>query len=350
MDKAVVFGVGGQDGSFLAEALLRKGYRVYGARRRSGPGNCPRLQPWVLESKEFSLHTCDITDIMAVYRLLQEAQPDYIYNLAAQSHVGTSFNECLSAIDVTFKGCANILEAYRAVCPKARFYQASSSEMFGNSFDLDLSTNETYQDEKTRFNPCSPYAVNKLAAHNLVSVFRKSYNCWACSGILFNHESERRGYEFVTRKITRYAGHLYNYLHDRTGRFPRPEKLRLGNIEAHRDWGYAPEYVKAMILMMEREGDPMDFVVATGKSSTIREFLHRVFLNVGADYREWVITDDAQFNRPNDVVYLRGRSDLIKKELGWFPKRDMCDIADIMFQKDCEDILTKGPDSAIQTY
>ncbi len=348
MDDFVVFGVGGQDGSFLAEELLQRGKRVYGVRRRSSSGNTDRLQPWVCEHPKFSLHTCDITDIMAVYRLLEDIEPDCIFNLAAQSHVGTSFNECLSAIDVTFKGCANILECVRELCPYARFYQASSSEMFGNSFSYDNS-GQRYQNEYTPFKPCSPYAVNKLAAHNLVAVYRESYGCWASSGILFNHESERRGREFVTRKITRYLGHLHNHLRGGDSRFGPMPKLRLGNIDSCRDWGYAPEYVTAMVMMMTHNNDPKDYVVSTGQTFTIREFLDQAFKLADLNYQDWVVTDDAEFNRPNDVVYLKGDSSLIRQELGWKPNYTMQRIAEVMFEKDYLDLKKNGPDSAPKT-
>lgn len=339
--RAIIYGVAGQDGSYLAELLLKLGYTVLGAKRRSSEGGTSKLKPEVFDNPNFKIVNSDVTDLGSVIRVVQLFKPDYIYNLAAQSHVGNSFRESLSSVDVTLKGCVNILEAVKLIAPECRVYQASSSEMFGNSYDTNH-VGVKYQNEQTKMSPCSPYAVAKLASHNFVSVYRQSYGIWASSGILFNHESERRGIEFVTRKITRYVGHLSNHLGG-CSRFRRPERLRLGDITSERDWGYAPEYVQAMVLMMQA-AKPDDYVIATGKTSTIEHFVELCFAIIGQDYRDHIVIDD-EFKRPNDVKYLLGDASKANKELGWQPKYTVGDIAARMVNADIADLWNRGPDN-----
>lgn len=339
--RAIIYGVAGQDGSYLAELLLKLGYTVLGAKRRSSEGGTSKLRPEVFDNPNFKIVNSDVTDLGSVIRVVQLFKPDYIYNLAAQSHVGNSFNESLSSVDVTLKGCVNILEAVKLVAPNCKVYQASSSEMFGNSYDINP-FGVKYQNEQTKMSPCSPYAVAKLASHNFLSVYRSSFNIWACSGILFNHESERRGIEFVTRKVTRYVGHLANHLNG-CSRFRRPERLRLGDITSERDWGYAPEYVEAMVLMMQAD-TPDDYVIATGVTTPIEKFVERCFSMIGENYKEHVIIDE-QFKRPNDVKYLLGDASKAKAALGWKPKCTMDNIAVKMVNADIADLWNRGPDN-----
>lgn len=349
MRKALIFGVAGQDGSFLAEQLLNKDYKVYGTKRRSSNNfGRSRLTKETLSNPNFNLVTNDITDSHAVFSIIRDIAPDYIYNLAAQSHVGTSFLEASSSIDVTMKGCLNILEAVRMTGGTSRVYQASSSEMFGNS-------GEKIQDETTPFKPCSPYAIAKVGAHNLVDMYRRAYGIHACSGILFNHESERRGFEFVTRKITRYLAHLYYHLTN-DSRFCSIDKLRLGNINSVRDWGYAPDYTEAMQLILEAKC-PKDYVVATGVTNSITNFLLFAVTqicilsrcDIGGDdiYHNYIeISED--YKRPCDVVYLKGNSSKISTELGWYPKHGFFDIIRIMLSHDIKELGEYGPDAIQQ--
>ena len=235
MKTAIIYGVTGQDGSYLSEFLLSKGYTIYGVTRRSSVDNTSRIAH-LLNKTDFNLVQGDVTDYSSIDRLLNEVQPDEVYNLAAQSNVGTSFNQPLLTWNVTGQGCLNILEVIRQMGNRPRFYQASSSEMFGDQYNLD-NNREKYQDERTTFNPQSPYAIAKLAGHSAVSLYRRSYDLFACGGILFNHESERRGERFVTRKISRYVAELY--WATQTGR--SIPKLKLGNLAAKRDWGHAED-------------------------------------------------------------------------------------------------------------
>jgi GDPmannose 4,6-dehydratase len=268
--KAIIYGVTGQDGSYLSELLLSKEYTVYGITRRTSVDNTLRINH-LSNKNNFNLLQGDVTDPSSIYRLLNEVQPDEVYNLAAQSHVGTSFEQPLLTWSVTGQGCLNILEVIRQMGNRPRFYQASSSEMFGDQYNLD-NNREKYQDERTKFAPQSPYAIAKLAAHSAVSLYRRSYNLFACGGILFNHESERRGERFVTRKISRYVADLY--WATQTGR--SIPKLKLGNLAARRDWGHAEDYVEAMWMMLQQD-EPMDFVIATGETYSVEDYLKEAF-------------------------------------------------------------------------
>ena len=331
MKRAIIYGVTGQDGSYLSEFLLNKGYKVYGVTRRSSVDNTARLHI-SLTNKRFELVQGDVTDMSSIYRLLSNVQPHEVYNLAAQSHVGTSFEQPTNTWNVVAQGCMNILEAIRSMSRRPRFYQASSSEMFGDSFECDDSDClEAYQDEYTVFNPQSPYAVAKLAAHQATTLYRNSYDIFACSGILFNHESERRGENFVTRKVTKYIAKLHQAL-DEGGDIPI---LSLGNLNVERDWGYAPEYVEAMWLMLQQE-NPDDFVISTGETWTIEDFVIEAFRCIDIyEYKDYVKIDE-KLRRPSEVYYLRGKSDKAKELLGWSPKVSFEQLVKIMVDHDIQ--------------
>ena len=329
MKKAIIYGVTGQDGSYLSELLLSKQYTVYGVARRSSLPNTTRVNH-LLTQKQFHVVQGDVTDPSSIYRLLNEVQPDEVYNLAAQSHVGTSFGQPQLTWSVTGQGCLNILEVIRQMANRPRFYQASSSEMFGDQYNLD-NNREKYQDEKTLFKPQSPYAIAKLAAHHSVRLYRDSYDIFACGGILFNHESERRGERFVTRKISRYVADLY--WATQTGR--SIPKLKLGNLAAKRDWGHAKDYVKAMWLMLQYE-EPMDFVIATGKTYSVEDCVKQAFqcININ-EYTNYVEIDPA-LKRPSEVPYLRGLANKDKRRLDWEPEIDFEGLVNRMVQHDIQ--------------
>ena len=345
--KAVIFGISGQDGSYLAEFLLKKDYDVVGVLRRSSSPNTVRIDHLVSNNR-LTLLEGDITDLSSVYSILEVHNPSEVYNLAAQSHVGTSFTQPLFTWDVTAKGCLNILEAIIRVDGGIKFYQASSSEMFGDTYSEHYNKGK-FQNEETSFNPQSPYAIAKLAAHEATELYRKIHGLHASCGILFNHESERRGENFVTKKITSYVANLYRFLssfsdsedvvdHSDThilvgGRtFP---KLGLGNLGACRDWGYAKDYVEAMWLMLQQE-DPDTYVVATGETHTVKEFLVEAFKTIGInDYQIFVTADLSQF-RPSEVPYLKGDPSKAKERLGWEPKTSFQELVNIMVKYDLE--------------
>src|SRR5918996_655702 len=303
MKKALITGITGQDGSYLAELLLSKGYEVHGIIRRASTFNTERIDhlyqdPHINGVKLF-LHYGDIADSTNLIKLLYRIQPDEIYHLAAQSHVRVSFDIPEYTGDVTGIGTIRILEAIRETGLKTQFYQASSSEMFGNAQEIP-------QRETTPFYPRSPYGVAKVYAYWITVNYRESYGMFACNGILFNHESPRRGETFVTRKITRAVGRIKAGLQ---------KKVYLGNLEARRDWGHARDYVEAMWRMLQQEG-PRDYVVATGVSPSVREFAERAFGRVGLDYREHVEIDPRYF-RPAEVNDLRGDAAETREALGW---------------------------------
>ena len=304
---ALITGVNGQDGSYLAELLISRGYRVVGLHRRSSTNTSQRLGG-LIDHEAFILKEFDITDAGSCSILLKEYEPDYVYNLAAQSHVFSSFSQPVSTFETNTVGVINLLESIRAICPSSKFYQASTSEMFGANYNESVEHGK-YQDENTPFLPQSPYAVAKLASHRMVQIYRESYGLVACSGILFNHESPRRGENFVTRKITKYIGDLVN------GHNPQKHKLKLGNIYASRDWGYAGDYVEAMALMMESES-PEDYVIATGLCYTVEHFLQRAFEVADLDYKDHVSIDPSLY-RPSEVGYLKGISTKAQDQLGW---------------------------------
>ena len=302
--KAIIFGITGQDGSHLADLLLGKGYQVVGVCRRSSTDNTQRISH-ILKNEKLQLIQGDITDAHSINKILKEhADVDEIYNLAAQSHVAVSFKQPALTWDITGKGCLNILESIVSnELLGVRFYQASSSEMFGRNYDTrDCLTTvaEKYQDEETKFMPQSPYAIAKCAAHHLTRLFREGYGLHSSAGILFNHEGPRRGETFVTRKITKWIGDFV-----KSGRDPEFPKLRLGNLEAFRDWGYAGDYVEAMWMMLQQDC-PEDYVICTGETHTIREFLDVAFKHVDIDDWSEYVVQDPEFYRPAEVDYLRG--------------------------------------------
>jgi GDPmannose 4,6-dehydratase len=311
---ALITGINGMDGSHLADFLLEKGYKVYGVERRSSSKN--RTNTEHLEGRVTFLQG-DLTDQNSLLRCLKESNPDEVYNLAAQSFVGESWNTPEHTSEVTGLGVLRILEAIREYNPQIRFYQASSSEMFGRMV-------ENPATENTPFYPRSPYGVAKLYGHWITKNYRESYNMFACSGILFNHESERRGIEFVTRKISDGVARIHLGLADH---------ISLGNLDAKRDWGYAPDYIEAMWLMLQQD-TPDDYVIATGDTRSIREFLDEAFKYVGITNWESYIKIDQRFMRPAEVDVLRGNFKKAQDELGWVPKTNFTDLVKVMVQND----------------
>jgi GDPmannose 4,6-dehydratase len=321
--KALITGITGQDGSYLAEFLLEKGYQVYGMVRRSSSINTQRIEQ-VCPVTHTSTHDRlkllygDLGDASSVNHLVKTLRPDEIYNLAAQSHVKISFDVPEYTADVTGLGALRILEAIRESGVHSRFYQASSSELYGR-------VEKTPQDETTPFQPVSPYAVAKLFAYWTTVNYRESYGIFACNGILFNHESERRGENFVTRKITRAVARIKKGFQD---------KLFLGNLDARRDWGYAKDYVEAMWLMLQ-EKKPEDFVIATGQTHTVREFVNEAFGHAGLDPKKYVRVD-TKYLRPIEVNHLRGNYGKARKKLGWKPKTGFKELVRLMVDADME--------------
>jgi len=321
---ALVTGVTGQDGAYLADLLLKKGYRVIGLKRRTSLINTDRIDH-IFESTEdimnFDLVYGNVIDAGNIYRTLQDYQPDEIYNLAAQSHVRVSFDTPEETAKIVAMGTLRLLEAVRNVCPHVKFYQASSSEMFGD--------NPVHpQNELTRLMPASPYACAKVFAHNLVRNYRESYGLHASSGILFNHESPRRGETFVTRKITTAAARI---------KMGQQDKLYLGNLDAKRDWGFAGDYVEAMWLMLQQD-EPDDYVIATGETHTVREFLQEVFDHADLSIEEHVEIDERLF-RPHEVPLLLGDPSKAQKKLGWQPKVKFKELARMMYDEDLQELI-----------
>ncbi len=302
MQRALISGVTGQDGSYLAEFLLQKGYEVHGIKRRASSFNTGRVDPIYADLHEhgnrFFLHFADLADSSSLSRLLYDSRPEEVYNLAAQSHVRVSFDIPEYTSDITATGALRLLESIRQTGVRTRFYQASSSEMFGSS--------PPPQSERTPFYPRSPYACAKLFAHSITVNYRESYGMFAASGILFNHESPRRGETFVTRKIVRAVAHI---------KLGLQTKLYLGNLDARRDWGYAPEYVEAMWLVLQQE-DAGDFVIGTGDTHSVREFAEEAFSHVGLDWREYVEIDP-RYLRPAEVDALQADPSKARALLGW---------------------------------
>mgnify|MGYP002622898964 CR=1 FL=1 len=310
---ALITGITGQDGSYLAEFLLEKGYAVHGIVRRSSTSNFERIESF---RDSISLHQADLLDQLSLVRVLEQTEPTEIYNLAAQSFVATSWEQPLLTGDVTALGVTRMLEAIRLVNPKVRFYQASSSEMFGR-------VQEEPQSERTPFWPRSPYGVAKTYGHWITVNYRESFGLFACSGILFNHESPRRGKEFVTRKVTDAAARI------KLGIQPM---LQLGNLDAMRDWGFAGDYVEAMWLMLQQD-EPEDYVVATGIKHSVRELVLLAFEHVGLDPTEHVEIDPALL-RPAEVNTLCGDSSKARARLGWQPKVDFAGLVGMMVDAD----------------
>jgi GDPmannose 4,6-dehydratase len=319
---ALITGITGQDGSYLAELLLSKEYRVYGIIRRSSSFNTTRIDHIYQDPHDSNTHLMlvygDLNDASSLNKILRDVQPDEIYNLGAQSHVRVSFDVPEYTGEITALGTVRLLEAVRDAGIKTKFYQASSSEMFGL-------VQETPQKETTPFYPRSPYACAKAYAFNVVRNYREAYGLFACNGILFNHESPRRGETFVSRKITRAATRIKVGLQD---------KLYLGNLEARRDWGYAPEYVEAMWLMLQHER-PDDYVIATGENHSVKEFVEEAFGFLGIDWEKHIEIDPRYF-RPSEVDLLQGDFSKAKKELGWKPKHQFKDLVRIMIEADLE--------------
>jgi len=313
--KALITGITGQDGSYLAEFLLEKGYQVFGMIRRSSYEKLDRIAHI---EKEIELIQGDLLDQNSLHNAIALVQPDEVYNLAAMSFVPTSWNQPVLTGEFTALGVTRLLEAIRQLKPDTKFYQASSSEMFGK-------TRESPQNENTPFYPRSPYGVAKVYAHFITVNYRESYNLFACSGILFNHESPRRGLEFVSRKIT------YGAVCIKLG---LAEELRLGNLKARRDWGYAGDYVKAMWLMLQQE-KPDDYVIATGKSHSVEEFVELAFSYLNLDWREYVKIDPKLF-RPAEVDHLVGDASKARKILGWEPSVKFPELVKMMVDADLE--------------
>ena len=325
---AIITGATGQDGSYLSELLLDKGYTVVGLRRRSSSEKGLERIQHLLNNDNFKLVEADITDSGCVNNLIRDYLPHEVYNLAAQSHVGTSFKQPLYTTQVNIEGPLNFLEAIRLLSPSTKFYQASTSEMFGKNFELMGDTK--YQKETTPFVPQSPYAVAKLAAHEMVRIYRDSYGLFACCGILFNHESERRGENFVTRKITKWIGEFVASGQDED--FPA---LRLGNLDAHRDWGHAQDYVEAMYMMLQQE-EPEDYVIATSETHSVREFLTEAFNEIGIPDFEPYVVIDPEFYRPCEVDWLLGHTGKARQQLGWRPQVSFQDLVQRMVRSDID--------------
>jgi GDPmannose 4,6-dehydratase len=312
---ALITGITGQDGSYLAEFLLEKGYRVYGLIRRLSTPNLSRILKIV---NRVTLVEGDLSDQVSLDVALQSIQPDEIYNLAAQSFVATSWKQPTCTTDITGLGAIRVFEAARRVCPQVKIYQASSSEMFGEA-------KESPQNEKTPFNPKSPYACAKVYAHQMGMNYREGYGTFICCGIGFNHESPRRGLEFVTRKITYGMARIYHGY---------DKELRLGNLDAKRDWGYAGDYVEAMWLMLQQD-KPDDYVIATGENHSIREFASLAAGELGLDWEDYVVVDE-RFYRPIDVETLCGDTTKAREKLGWKPKVTFRELVSMMSRADLE--------------
>jgi GDPmannose 4,6-dehydratase len=344
MKKALITGITGQDGSYLAELLLQKGYQVHGIKRRSSSFNTGRVDHIYQDkhqynSRDFIMHYGDMTDSTNLIRIVQEVQPDEVYNLAAQSHVAVSFETPEYTANADAVGTLRLLEAIRilGLAEKTKFYQASTSELYGK-------VQEVPQKETTPFYPRSPYAAAKIYAYWITVNYREAYNMFACNGVLFNHESERRGETFVTRKITRAVARIKNGLQ---------ENIYLGNLDSKRDWGYAKEYVYAMWLMLQQE-KPQDFVIATGQTHTVREFVEVAFKQIDVDI-EWrgegieekgfdkntgktLVCIDPRYFRPTEVELLIGDPKKAEKELGWKAKTKFEDLVKLMVEADCKQV------------
>lgn len=316
MKKALITGITGQDGAYLAKLLLDKGYKVYGLLARRATATTWRLKYLDILAK-VKLIEGDLADVTSIIRAVEEAQPDEFYNLGAQSFVGTSWRQPQLTAQATGIGALNCLEAIRIVNPKIKFYQASTSEMFGGIPEYPI------QSESTPFHPRSPYGVAKLYAHWITINYRESFDIFGCCGILFNHESPLRGIEFVTRKVTDAAARI---------KLGVQKELRLGNIDAKRDWGFAGDYVKAMYLMMQQE-KPDVYVVATGRTTTVRDMCKIAFDHVGLDYEKYVVIDP-EFYRPAEVDLLLGDPTKAKEKLGWQAETSLEELINMMVDAD----------------
>ena len=319
--KAIITGITGQDGSYLSELLIDKGYEVHGTVRRSSSINTKRIEDLISKhgsTNKLILHYSDLLDSSSLNTLVQTINPDEIYNLAAQSHVMVSFKNPMFTTQTGTIGSLSLLEAIRYSDKTIKFYQASSSEMYGGKAREPLN-------EDSRFDPRSPYAASKVFAHNMTKMYRDSYDLFCVNGILFNHESPKRGETFVTRKITKALGRIHLGIQ---------EKLTLGNLDASRDWGYAGDYVEGMWKMMQHE-TPDDWVLATGTTHTVKEFLEIAFGILDLNWEKYVQTSERYF-RPNEVEYLLGDASKAEKELNWKPKTSFKELVDMMVKNDIE--------------
>ncbi|MBI2835667.1 MAG: GDP-mannose 4,6-dehydratase [Acidobacteria bacterium] len=325
---AVITGITGQDGSYLAELLLEKGYRVVGAVRRASAPNFWRIEHLL---DRIELRPADLLDQLSLIRLIEEVRPAELYNLAAMSFVPASWDQPLLTGEFNSMGVTRVLEAIRQVDPSIRLYQASSSEMFGK-------VREVPQNELTPFHPRSPYGVSKVFGHYITVNYRESYSLFACSGLLFNHESPRRGLEFVTRKVSDGVARI---------KLGLSESLPLGNLDAHRDWGFAGDYVRAMWLMLQRD-HPSDYVIATGKSHSVRQLVEIAFGHVDLDWREFVKLDP-KLLRPAEVDHLIGDSSKARRELGWEATVDFCGLVTMMVEADVDRLAhhARSPQSIV---
>jgi GDPmannose 4,6-dehydratase len=313
--RALITGLTGQDGAYLAKFLLEKNYEVYGTYRRLSTPNFWRLQ-YLNVFDKVKLIPVDLIDSASLLEAVKISKPDEVYHLAAQSFVGASFEQPIGTGDITGLGVARILEAVRNFNPQIKFYQASTSELYGNG-------NSTSQNENTPFHPSSPYAIAKLYGYWFTKIYREGYRIFACNGILFNHESPLRGLEFVTRKISNSVAKISLGIE---------KELRLGNLEAKRDWGYAPEYVESMWLMVQQE-EPDDYVVATNEVHSVKEFAEKAFSIVGLNWKDYVKTDK-RLLRPLDVMLLRGDYSKVKEKLNWNPRTKFNKLVEIMVKED----------------
>ena len=321
MKTAFITGITGQDGYYLSKFLLEKGYRVHGTVRRSSTFNTSRIEPLIAEYSQddkLNLHYSDLLDSSSLNNLISNTNPDEIYNLAAQSHVAVSFKNPVFTTQTGTLGSVSILEAVRNLDNECKFYQASSSEMYGGA-------NKEMLNEDSLFEPKSPYAASKVFAHNMTKLYRESYDLFCSNGILFNHESPHRGETFVTRKISRAVGRISLGIQS---------KLTLGNLDASRDWGFAKDYVEGMWMMLQHD-TPDDWVLATGTTQTVKDFVEEAFKIVNLEWSDYVETSE-KYYRPNEVNYLLGDSSKAQKELGWKPKTSFKDLVKIMVESDIE--------------
>ncbi len=326
MKRALITGITGQDGSYLAELLLQKGYEVHGLIRRVAIED-PEHRLWRLNPirEHLRLHAASLESLPSIYRVLQAVGPHECYHLGAQSFVAYSFEDEFSTLNANINGTHHMLAALRDVVPHCRFYFAASSEMFGK-------VEQVPQNESTPFHPRSAYGISKVAGFDLTRNYREAYGIFACCGILYNHESPRRGYEFVTRKISSHAARI---------KLGLTKELRLGNLESRRDWGHARDYVEAMWLMLQQDR-PGDYVVATGEQHSVREFADAAFSHLGLDYREYVKVDP-QFLRPADVETLLGDATKAKRELGWSCRTKFKELVEEMVEADLRWLTERGP-------
>ena len=324
MKKALITGITGQDGSYLSELLLSKGYEVHGIVRRvafEDPGHRLWRIRHILD--KVTLHSASLESYPSIFSVIEELKPDECYHLAAQSFVSYSFEDEFSTINTNINGTHYVLSAIKKKASHCRFYFAASSEMFGNA-------PHTPQNETTPFNPRSPYGISKVAGYHLTKNYREAYDLFACNGILFNHESPRRGFEFVTRKITNAVANI---------KLGLPKELALGNLEAKRDWGHARDYVQAMWMMLQ-QNEPDDYVVATGETHSVKEFAELAFSYVGLDWKNHVTTDEKVY-RPAEIFELRGDSDKARKKLKWEPSVTFKELVKIMVEADMEALKQK---------